>query len=336
MGQPHALASGRRAEGVAVSLLQQLRVHRDAAAGIVAEGDEVHSALAQGLVIVRLGAQLDASPLHPLFGPDRVGTAGLDVDEEVIVAVGFGSGLHIRRGAGAGVELACGQHTAHHAAGHDLVRQLDGFGAGHQLVMSGLILGLFDVLAGLKQQACPHEGHVQQHVDLVEGQPVFYLIFIAAEDDVAVVDVGIHHPAVFPAAILLNERDGRIEVADGDQRFDAVLAALIEQRIVEGQPLFVGLCIVAVGQDAGPRDGQAVAPEAHLGEEGDVLLEVVVHVNGFVGWVVVLVIAFQHLQLAEHHREAVLAKGNDIHIGQPAPAFVVGTLALVGGGGTAP
>ena len=138
-------------------------------------------------------------------------------------------------------------------------------------------------------------------------------------------DVGIHHPAVFPAAILLNERDGRIEVADGDQRFDAVLAALIEQRIVEGQPLFVGLCIVAVGQDAGPRDGQAVAPEAHLGEEGDVLLEVVVHVDGFVRGVVVLVIACQHLQLAEHHREAVLAKGNDIHIGQPAPAFVVGT-----------
>ena len=120
------------------------------------------------------------------------------------------------------------------------MRQLDGFGAGHQLVMSGLILGLFDVLAGLKQQAGPHEGHVQQHVDLVEGQPVFYLIFIAAEDDVAVVDVGIHHPAVFPAAILLNERDARIEVADGDQRFDAVLAALIEQRIVEGKPLFVG------------------------------------------------------------------------------------------------
>ena len=202
--------------------------------------------------------------------------------------------------------------------------------------MSGLILGLFDVLAGLKQQPRPHEGHVQQHVDLVEGQPVFYLIFIAAEDDVAVVDVGIHHPAVFPAAILLNERDGRIEVADGDQRFDAVLAALIEQRIVEGQPLFVGLCIVAVGQDAGPRDGQAVAPEAHLGEEGDVLLEVVVHVDGFVRGIVVLVIACQHLQLAEHHREAVLAKGNDIHIGQPAPAFVVGTLALVGGGGTAP
>ena len=216
------------------------------------------------------------------------------------------------------------------------MRQLDGFCAGHQLVMSGLILGLFDVFAGLKQQPRPHEGHVQQHVDLVEGQPVFYLIFIAAEDDVAVVDVGIHHPAVFPAAILLNERDGRIEVADGDQRFDAVLAALIEQRIVEGQPLFVGLCIVAVGQDAGPRDGQAVAPEAHLSEEGDVLLEVVVHVDGFVRGVVVLVIACQHLPLAEHHREAVLAKGNDIHIGQPTPAFVVGTLALVGGGGTAP
>ena len=324
------------ADGVAVGLFHQLLVHRDAAAGIVAEGDEVHGALPQGLVIFRLGAQRDAGPLHPLLGPDGVGPAGLDVDEEVVVAVGLGSGLNVLRCAGAGVEFARSQHTAHHTTGHDLMGQLDGLGAGHQLVVSGLILGLLHILARLEEQTGPHEGHVEQHIDLVEGQPVFDLALVAVEEDVAVVDVGVHHPAVFPAAVLFNKGNGCIEVADGHQRFDAVLVALVEEGIVEGEALLVGFSVVAVRQDAGPRDRQPVAPEAHLGEESDVLLEMVIHVDGFVGGVVVLRVAVQHLQLAEHHREAVLSEGDHVHIGRPAAALVVCALALVGGGGTAP
>ena len=125
-------------------------------------------------------------------------------------------------------------------------------------------------------------------------------------------------------------------MADGDQRLDAVLVALVEEGVVERQTLFVRLGIVAIGQDAGPRDGQAVALEAHLGEEGDVLFEVVVHVDGLMRGVEVLVIAFQHLQLSEHHRKAVLAERHDIHIGQSASALVVSALALVGSGRAAP
>ena len=40
--------------------------------------------------------------------------------------------------------------------------QLDGLGAGHQLVVSGLILGLFHILARLEEQTGPHEGHVER------------------------------------------------------------------------------------------------------------------------------------------------------------------------------
>ena len=214
--------------------------------------------------------------------------------------------------------------------------QLDGLCAGHQLVVSGLILDLLHVLAGRKEQTGSHKGHVEQHVDLVEGQPVLDLAPEALEQYLTVVSVGIHHPAVFPAAVLFNKSNGCIEVADGHQRFDAVLVALVEEGIVEGEALLVGFGVVAVRQDAGPSDRQPIAPEAHLGEESDVLLEMVVHVDGFVGGVVVLRVAVQHLQLAEHHREAVLPEGDHVHIGRPAAALVVCALALVGGGGTAP
>ena len=214
--------------------------------------------------------------------------------------------------------------------------QLDGLCAGHQLVVSGLILDLLHVLAGRKEQTGSHKGHVEQHVDLVEGQPVLDLAPEALEQHLTVVGVGIYHPAVFPAAVLFDQGNGGIKVAQGHQRLNAVLVALIKELLIEAQALFVGLRIIAVGQDAGPGNGQAVAAEAHLGKELDVLLEVVVHVNGFVGGVEVLGIAVQHLQLAQRHGEAVGAKGHHVHAGQAAPALVVSALALVGGSGTAP
>ena len=93
--------------------------------------------------------------------------------------------------------------------------QLDGLCAGHQLVVSGLILDLLHILAGRKEQTGSHKGHVEQHVDLVEGQPVLDLAPEALEQHLTVVGVGIHHPAVFPAAVLFDQGNGGIKVAQG-------------------------------------------------------------------------------------------------------------------------
>ena len=54
---------------------------------------------------------------------------------------------------------AGGQHTAHHGIGHDGMGQLDGLCAGHQLVVSGLILDLLHVLAGRKEQTSSHKAN---------------------------------------------------------------------------------------------------------------------------------------------------------------------------------
>ena len=69
-------------------------------------------------------------------------------------------------------------------------------------------------------------------------------------------------------------------MADGDQRLDAVLRAAVKNAVVKFQALLVGLALHASGEDAGPVDGGAEGLEAHLGEESNVLLVVVVEVDG--------------------------------------------------------
>src|SRR5699024_1696707 len=69
---------------------------------------------------------------------------------------------------------------------------------------------------------------------------------------------------------------------------------------------------------------------------GDVLLVMVVHVDGFVSGVDVVGIAFQHLHLAPGDLHAVRPEGHHVHAGQAPAVHVVGTLTLVGGSGAAP
>ena len=244
--------------------------------------------------------------------------------------------MHIGGGAGAGVILSAGQHAAHLAAGHFLVGQPDRQRTGDQLVVGRLILDLFPVFARLKHDARAGKRLVDQHVDLVEGQPVFDQAAVIVKQHPAVFQERVHHAAVLPAAVLFDQRNGRIKMADGHQRLDAVFMAFLKQTAVEGDAGGVGGVVVAVGQDARPGDGQPVALEAHARHQGNVLFIVVVHVDGLVGGVIMLVVAFQHLHLAAGYLQAVGAVGQHINVGKPAPVRVVGALALVGGGGAAP
>ena len=126
-------------DGVALGALlgQQLLVGGHAAAGIVAEGDKVHRARLHVGLVLGGAVQMDAGLLHPLFGPDGVGAPGLGVDEEVVVPVRLQRRPDVVGAAGAGVELAGGQHAAHHGPRHHLVGQAHRFGAGHDLVVGG-------------------------------------------------------------------------------------------------------------------------------------------------------------------------------------------------------
>ena len=69
-------------------------------------------------------------------------------------------------------------------------------------------------------------------------------------------------------------------MANGDQRLDAVLLAAVKDLVIEFKALLVRLGLHAGGENAGPVDRGAEGLEAHLGEESNVLLVVVVEVDG--------------------------------------------------------
>ena len=125
-------------------------------------------------------------------------------------------------------------------------------------------------------------------------------------------------------------------MGDGHERLDAVGPQLPEHALVEGQTFLVGLLLVASREDARPGDGHAIAREAHLGQEGNVLTPVVVEVHPDLGRVVVALLKLQHPSLAAPHGTPLRPMGHHVNVCEPATTLVVAALALVGGGGAAP
>ena len=213
---------------------------------------------------------------------------------------------------------------------------LGGPSAGDELVVGGQVLDGLLVLALLKDQASAHKRQVQDHVDLVKGEPVLHQALVAGEDRGREVLVEVDELAVSPAAVLLDEVDRAVEVRDGHERLDAVRLALTEYVLVESQAGLVGLGLVAVGEDTGPGQAHAEGLKAHLGEEGDVLLVVVVEIDAGLRGIVIAVLKVEHLALAGDHRIALGAVRGHVHVGQAAAVHVVGALALVGSRRAAP
>ncbi len=220
------------------------------------------------------------------------------------------------------------------------MRVADGAARGHELVVEGLVAGLEGgvdagggALVALDHRGLKEVAHVHgAAVDLVEGQPVGHLVVVAVKDGLGVLLKDGDELAGGPAVVLLDQVIGHLVVGHGDQGLDAVGAAAVKDAVVEGKAGLVGLLVVAVGEDAAPRDGHAEHVEAHLGEEGDVLLVVVVEVDAVVVGVELVGVDVQGdlagLLVGAAH-EVVVDRG-------AAAVDVPGALELVGGGGAAP
>ena len=145
-------------------------------------------------------------------------------------------------------------------------------------------------------------------------------------------------------------------VGDGDQRFDAVLLALVKHCVIECEALFVRGLIHAGREDARPGDGQTEAFEAHFAHQRDVFLIMMVKVGRLMVGVEILVklgevCAFGEVVDAKHRGGMFAAVGQDIgqHAGRvfgaagqdvvdrrAASAFVPAAFILVGSGRAAP
>ena len=175
-------------------------------------------------------------------------------------------------------------------------------------------------------------GKVGLVVDLVVGHPVADLALVPLKAGAGKPDEELNHPAVLPAAVGLGQVQGHLKVAEGDHRFDAVPMALVEQVVVELEPCLVGGLLVPVGEDAGPCDGGAEALEAHLGKQADVLLVVVVKIDGVVAGVILT----GQNAVGDPAGSLDVAGGDHVGNAQALAVFLVGAFQLVGGHSAAP
>ena len=266
MAQPQALV-GRGGLGLGV---------------VVAEGVEVHRALAQQLVVARLLGELDARALELQNLPGGIVAAHLDVAEEPLVVAGVGElAPDVLGVAAVGVAHTVGDHQADLVGGVDLVGLLDGVGGAQEAVPARLLAVLL-VGVGLMQTG----GHVDVDVDLVDVEPVGDQALVARKDHVAEVLEGLQRVAADPAVVLVGQMQRHVEVVERDEGLDALVLAGAEDVLVELKAFLVGLGVVAVGEDAGPVDGHAVHIAAHLGHQVDVALPVAVEVGRDVAGVI--------------------------------------------------
>ena len=169
-----------------------------------------------------------------------------------------------------------------------------------------------------------HERQVQHGVDFVEGQPVLHALAVAGEYGAGVAFVEADEFAAGPAVVLLDQVQRGFVVAEGDERFHAVLFELVEHAVVEGEARLVRGFFVAAGEDTRPGDGEAEDLEAHLREQGDVFAVAVVEVNALQLEVVLGGFGGARVQAAG---------GQHILQAGALAVFVPGAFELVGGGG---
>lgn len=301
-----------------------------AARGVVAEGDEVDGVL-QDVGVFRRHCDAHAFLAEDAGGVGGISAARLHVDKEQVLAVFLQRGPHVFRLAGPRVEVAAGQHAAHLVGGVHFMGDARRQRAGHQFVVRGLVFHMFGVFVRFKHQPRAGERAVQQDVDLVEGQPVFHQPVEGFEAGAGVASEELHHLAVAPGAVFGHQVHRHVEVAQGHQRLDAVLAALFEQAVVEGDALGVGRQLVAVGVNPAPGDGGAEHGKAHLRHQRDVVAVAVVEIDGVVAGVKLVVAQVKALLQPEFDRHAVGAVRDHIDGGQPFAALAIAAFRLVGG-----
>ena len=162
--------------------------------------------------------------------------------------------------------------------------------------------------------------HADEDLRLVLGHPVRHPVGEAGREEPRVVGEPLRGVAVQPAAAAV-EREREVPVEAGDPGLDPRREQLVDQPVVELEPLGVG-GPRALGQHPGPAHAEAIGPEADLLHESDVLPVAVVVVAGHVARVA----APDRTLLADEH----------VPDGRALPVRVPAALDLVGGGGGAP
>ena len=308
---------------------------------VIAKGIEVDLAVGDILQVAVLHHKLNIVLGPEALGIERVLSAHLHVGAVPVHGVHLLlRGEHVGRIARGGIGKDKAVHVAHLELRVMLVGIAHDATAGDKLVMQRLHTGLrrgvnrrSRALEALNHAGLEEVAHVlSTAVDLVEGEPELDLVLVAVEDGLAVLLKEADELAARPAVVLLDQVIGHLVVREGHERLDVVGAQAVENAVVEGEAGLVGLSIVAVGEDTAPGDGHAEHAEAHLGEQRNVLLVVMVEIDA-----VMVGVETIGVDVDRNLTRLLVAAAQEVVVdGRTAAVHVPSALKLVGGGGATP
>ena len=79
-----------------------------------------------------------------------------------------------------------------------------------------LIFDQIFIFPFFKAKASPHKWRVENHIDFVEGQPVFDQTLVAGKEGAAEIFIEAQHLAAAPATVGFNQVHRAVKVGDGD------------------------------------------------------------------------------------------------------------------------
>ena len=261
------------------AVLRQFRVCRRAVGGVIAESHKIHASGLQYLRVARFLPDLNVVLAEEAFHISRIVSSDLNVAAKQALPVLV---QRLEKVGGRRCERVChmtGDHTADLVVGVDLVAYLHRQRACDQLMMQGLIDGLYMLLIRLHTKPRADKGEFQGDVDLVEGHPKLDLALVAFKHSPRITDKKLDQPAVSPPAISFRQVRGNLKMVERDHGLYAVGEQFVKQRVVESQALLVRLGLISLGKNARPRNGGAKKLEAHFRKQADILFVAVKEID---------------------------------------------------------
>lgn len=274
---------------IALFIVIKVRIRlfvRNAEGHVVGEAEIVDFACEQILFILFGNVEIEAFAGVELLHVGRVVAAHVHVGEPVAF-------LHRRRRkenvlgfAGGRIDRAHRDHAADLEIGIDGVADFDGPGAGYEFIMGGLVHQFFAVVPFFQQDTAVLQQVVRRFVvglvvDFIERHPIGDFVFIAGEAGFGEFFEKANAFPIAETAIRFDEVPRHFEMRQRDDGLDAVLAAFVEQIVIERQSFLVRRLFIAVRENARPGNRCPETLEAHFRHQGDVFFVVVIEVDRF-------------------------------------------------------
>ena len=135
------------------------------------------------------------------------------------------------------------------------------------------------VIVAVENDAAAQIGDGSDHVDLVEGQPVFDLILVLIDEKLQISEAMRYDFRRDPAVVVLDEDFRQLIVDHRDQRFDVVLMKFCKDVVIEFHAFRIRRFFQAGREESGPGDRHPERPEAHLGQKRNVFLVAVIEID---------------------------------------------------------